>query len=92
MQDVKIDVWRFVKRNIRTLTDLSSDMQKKPTDNDLLLLHMEVRAIRDRVVADLDAALAKIERALPPAEDSGRIREMQTWGRAQWREFMEAGR
>lgn len=39
--------------------------------SDLLLLRMEIKAIRDRVVLDLDAALAKIDQALPEEEDTG---------------------
>jgi hypothetical protein len=39
--------------------------------SDLLLLRMEIKAIRDRVVLDLDAALAKIDAALPEEEDTG---------------------
>jgi hypothetical protein len=70
---------------------LSKKDDPKPAA-ELLMLHMEVRAIRDRVVADLDAALAKIERALPPRDDSARNREMSKWDRARWRHFRETGR
>lgn len=39
--------------------------------SDLLLLRMEIKAIRDRVVLDLDAALSKIDAALPEEQDTG---------------------
>lgn len=54
--------------------------------NDLLMLRMELQAMRDRLVADLDAALAKVDRALPPPEND-RTREMARWSPAQWRDF-----
>jgi hypothetical protein len=60
--------------------------------NDILMLAMELRAIRDRVVADLDAALAKVERALPPPAETDRTREMAGWGRVEWREFLDGRR
>ena len=60
--------------------------------NDLLLLRMEIKAIRDRVVADLDAALAKIEHALPEPEQAESTRAMKLWTPARWREFLESGK
>jgi hypothetical protein len=59
--------------------------------NDLLMLRMELQAMRDRLVADLDAALAKVDRALPPPE-TDRTREMAGWGKVEWREFLEGRR
>jgi hypothetical protein len=38
-----------------------------PADG-LAMIRMEIKAIRDRVMLDLDAALARIDAALPPAE------------------------
>lgn len=45
-------------------------MAAKSSENDteLLMLRMEIKAIRDRVMLDLDAALAKIDAALPPVD------------------------
>lgn len=60
--------------------------------NDLIMLRMEIRAIRERVVADLDAVLAKVDRALPTPPDTDRTREMAGWGRVEWREFLDGRR
>jgi len=60
--------------------------------NDLIMLRMEIRAIRERVVADLDAVIAKVDRALPPPPDTDRTREMAGWGRVEWTEFLDGRR
>ena len=64
----------------------------KSTESELLMLAIELRAIRDRVVGDLDAALAKVERSLPPPADTAQIREMRSWTTARWRQFYQEGR
>ena len=46
-------------------------MRDQTDTNDLLMLRLELRAIRDRVMLDLDAALAKIDQALPEEEGNG---------------------
>jgi len=60
--------------------------------NDLIMLAIELRAIRDRTQADLNAALAKIERVLPAPLETDRTREMAGWGRVEWREFLDGRR
>jgi hypothetical protein len=67
-------------------------MQDQNATNDLLLLRMELRAIRDRVVADLDAALAKIDSALPEPAQSPAANSMKLWNSARWSEFLETGK
>ena len=63
----------------------------KEKTSDLLLLRMEIKAIRDRVVQDLDAALAKVDAAIPEQE-TPRQSDMRRWDRARWRQFRETGR
>ncbi|MCU0589887.1 MAG: hypothetical protein MUC33_01215 [Desulfobacterales bacterium] len=46
----------------------SINVVKSAAEPELLMLRMEIKAIRDRVVMDLDAALAKIDAALPPVD------------------------
>lgn len=45
-----------------------TEPQIKDKDAGLLMLRMEIKAIRDRVLLDLDAALAKIDAVLPPID------------------------
>ena len=48
---------------------------KENDSSDLLLLRQEIKAIRDRVVMDLDAALAKVDAALHEEEPGCRRRK-----------------
>lgn len=59
---------------------------------DLLMLRMELKAIRDRTMADLDAALAKVDAAIPEEEISPRSAAMRKWTPARWREYLDTGR
>jgi hypothetical protein len=67
-------------------------LKTKFNESYLLMLRMELKAIRDRAMADFDAALAKVDAALPAPDDSARQRDMRTWDRARWRQFRETGR
>ncbi len=67
-------------------------MHDSKATNDLLMLRIELRAIRDRVMADLDAALAKIDHALPASEDSVAQSGMKSWDKTRWREYLETGK
>jgi hypothetical protein len=40
----------------------------RQTENDFLMLRMEAAAIRDQVVINLNALIAKIDAALPPLD------------------------
>ena len=44
------------------------NQNKTDTSAELLMLRMEIKAIRDRVLLDMDAALARIDQALPPID------------------------
>ena len=58
----------------------------------LLMLRMELIAVRDRVMADFDAALAKVDAAIPEEELAPRSASMRNWKPARWREFLDTGR
>ena len=58
----------------------------------LLMLRMELKAIRDRAMADFDAAIAKVDAAIPEEEQSPRSASMRNWKPARWREFLDNGR
>jgi hypothetical protein len=46
-----------------------ADIPARTSQTDgLAMLRMEIKAIRDRVMLDLDAALARIDAALPPVD------------------------
>lgn len=47
------------------IVDINSSAS--PADG-LAMLRMEIKAIRDRVVLDLDAAVARIDSVLPPVD------------------------
>lgn len=54
---------------MRDIVHISTNVVDSPSAIDgLALLRMEIKAIRDRVVLDLDAALARIDAALPPVD------------------------
>jgi hypothetical protein len=56
------------------------------------MLRMELIAVRDRVMADFDAALAKVDAAIPEEELAPRSASMRNWKPARWREFLDTGR
>jgi hypothetical protein len=64
----------------------------KFNENHLLMLRMELKAIRDRAMAEFDAALAKVDAAIPEEELSPRSSSMRKWTSARWREFLDTGR
>jgi hypothetical protein len=64
-------------------------MTDQPDTNNLLLLRMEIKAIRDRVVQDLDAALSKIDKALPALECVDRYKPHTA---AEWKEIYKSNR
>jgi hypothetical protein len=74
---------------MRNNAHIAEQSEKPNPAHDLRLLRMELSAIRDRVVGDLDAAIAKIDSVLP-ADESYTAARMRTWGRDEWREFMES--
>ena len=56
------------------------------------MLRMELKAIRDRAMADFDAAIAKVDAAIPEKELSQRSVSRSKWTSARWREFLDTGR
>jgi hypothetical protein len=58
----------------------------------LLMLRMELKAIRDRALADFDAAIAKVDAAIPEEDLAPRSAYMRKWTPARWREFLDTGR
>lgn len=67
-------------------------LKPKLNENHLLMLRMELKAIRDRAMADFDAALAKVDAAIPYEDLSPRSVSMRKWTPARWREFLDTGR
>jgi hypothetical protein len=67
-------------------------LQTKFNESYLLMLRMELRAIRDRAMADFDAAIARVDAAIPEEELAPRSAAMRKWTPARWREFLETGR
>ncbi len=63
-----------------------------PNTSSLLMLRMELKAIRDRALADFDAAIAKVDAAIPDEELAPRSVSMRNWTPARWREFLDTGR
>lgn len=53
---------------MRNNVNTSINVVKTTEADSLALLRMEIKAIRDRVMLDLDAAIAKIDAALPPVD------------------------
>lgn len=58
----------------------------------LLMLRMELKAIRDRAMADFDAAISSLDAAIPEEELPLRSASMRKWTQARWREFLDTGR
>jgi hypothetical protein len=67
-------------------------LKPKVNENHLIMLRMELKAIRDRAMADFDAALAKVDAAIPEEEIAPRSAAMRKWTPARWREFLDTGR
>lgn len=59
---------------------------KSAATSDLLALRMEIKAARD----NMDALLARVDAMLPEGAEGPTAAQMRSWGRVQWREFMES--
>lgn len=67
-------------------------LKTNANENSLLMLRMELKAIRDRAMADFDAALARVDAAIPEEDLSPSRAAMRKWTPARWREFLDTGR
>ena len=70
----------------------NTEPKSKSNENQLLMLRMELKAIRDRAMADFDAAIARVDAAIPEEELTHRSASMREWTPARWREFLDTGR
>lgn len=70
----------------------NTEPKSKSNENHLLMLRMELKAIRDRAMADFDAAIARVDAAIPEEELTPRSASMRKWTPARWREFLDTGR
>ena len=61
---------------------------KFDTAHELQLMCYSIRAIRDRVNADLDAMVDRISRLLPP-EDSALQRRMKKYSKEDWKNYLK---
>ena len=58
------------------------------TTQELILMRMSIKAIRDRMNEDLDAMAEQINRLLPP-EDDTRYQRRKHWGKKEWGLFLK---
>ena len=58
------------------------------TTQELILMGMSIKAIRDRMNEDLDAMAEQINRLLPP-EDGARYHRRKHWGKKEWGAFLK---